>query len=126
MSSLVAEPHQVLVVCLCADWCGVCRDYRSRFEQVATWFPGVEFLWLDIEDESDLLHPLEIDNFPTILIGVGHEPRFMGVLTPHAETLDRLIRAQFEVDFSNKVFDPDHVSLLSRIREAKHLRPQPK
>jgi hypothetical protein len=30
-----------LVVCLCAEWCGVCREYRSRFEQVLARLPQV-------------------------------------------------------------------------------------
>jgi len=24
----------LLVVCLCVEWCGVCREYRIRLEQV--------------------------------------------------------------------------------------------
>lgn len=120
-SSVAVAPESVLVVCLCAEWCGVCRDYRSRFDQVKARFPGVEFLWVDVEDEADLLHPLDIDNFPTLLVGVGDEPRFMGPLTPHVDTLDRLIRAQLQVGASGKTFDPAHVSLLFRIRQAKGL-----
>ena len=111
----------VLVVCLCADWCGVCRDYRSRFEQVAARFSEVEFLWMDVEDEADVLYPLDIDNFPTLLVAVGDEPRFLGPLTPHVDTLDRLIRAQFEHRSTAQTPDPAHVSLLSRIRQAQGL-----
>src|SRR5659263_77846 len=48
-------PASVLVVCLCAQWCGVCRDYRQRFTQVQAQFPAVRFLWIDVEDEADLL-----------------------------------------------------------------------
>ena len=120
-SSVTVAPQSVLVVCLCAEWCGVCRDYRSRFDQVQARFPGVEFLWIDVEDEADLLHPLDIDNFPTLLVGVENEPRFMGPLTPHVDTLDRLIRAHLEVGATDKSPDPVHVGLLSRIRQDKGL-----
>lgn len=120
-SSLAVAHPSVLVVCLCADWCGVCGDYRSRFEQVATRFPGVEFLWMDVEDEADLLHPLDIDNFPTVFIAVGDEPRFLGPLAPHSETLVRLVRAQSEPGAAAKESDPTQVSLLRRIRQAKGL-----
>jgi thioredoxin 1 len=113
---------ELVVACLCAEWCGVCRDYRSRFEQVAARFPGAKFVWIDVEDEADLLHPLDIDNFPTLLVGVGDEPRFLGPLTPQADTLDRLIRAQLAAGATAKVPDPDHVSLLLRIRQVKGLR----
>ena len=120
-SSETVSPHMVLVACLCAEWCGVCRDYRSRFEQVTARFPDVKFIWIDVEDEADLLHPLDIDNFPTLLVGVGDEPRFLGPLTPQVDTLDRLIRAQFAAGSSTRTHDPEHVSLLSRIRQAKGL-----
>lgn len=120
-SSVTVAPQSVLVVCLCADWCGVCRDYVNRFEQVQARFPGVEFLWIDVEDDADLLHPLDIDNFPTLLVGVGPEPRFLGPLTPHVDTLDRLIRAQLQVETVGNAFDSAHVAVLSRIRHAKGL-----
>ena len=118
---LTVAPPAVLVVCLCADWCGVCRDYRSRFEQVATRFAGGKFLWMDVEDEADVLYPLDIDNFPTLLVAVGDEPRFLGPLAPHVDTLDRLIRAQCEPSSVGHTPDPTHVSLLLRIRQAKGL-----
>ena len=55
-----ALPASVLVVCLCAEWCGVCRDYRSRFALVQSKFPQARFLWIDVEDEADLLRPLDV------------------------------------------------------------------
>ena len=117
VSSSMSAPR-VLVVCLCADWCGVCTDYRSRFETVAARFPGAKFLWMDVEDEADVLHPLDIDNFPTVLVAVGDEPRFLGPVAPHIETLDRLIRAQCEPSVVHKSPDVSQVLLLQRIRQA--------
>jgi len=65
----------MLVVCLCADWCDVCSNYRSSFEQVQAAvrqdLPQARFIWLDIEDEADLLHPLDVEDFPTLLIAVS-------------------------------------------------------
>lgn len=115
-----AQPA-LLVVCLCAQWCGVCRDYVSRFSQVqasvqAEW-PQAQFFWIDVEDEADLLHPLDIENFPTLLLAVGSEPRFLGPLTPQAQTLERLIRTTLEG--SPALTDPELVALVARIREAK-------
>lgn len=82
----------ILVACLCAEWCGVCRDYRSAFEQVQSRFPQARFVWVDVEDQADLVDPIEVDNFPTLLIAVGDQPRFFGTMTPQAETLERLVR----------------------------------
>src|SRR6187402_790900 len=89
-------PSSLLVVCLCAQWCGSCRDYRSTFDEVAASFPTANFRWVDIEDEADLVDPVEVENFPTLLIAAADGPRFFGPVTPHRETLARLLRAQIE------------------------------
>jgi thioredoxin 1 len=114
-----ALPASVLVVCLCAEWCGVCRDYRSRFEQVQSRFPQAQFLWIDVEDEADLLDPLDVDDFPTLLLAVGGEPRFFGPLTPQAETLERLIRAQSENLMAPALANQGVAALVDRIRASK-------
>ena len=106
----------VLVVCLCAEWCGVCRDYRARFEQVQAKFPQARFLWIDVEDEADLLHPLDVEDFPTLLLAVGDTPRFFGPLTPQPETLERLIRAQIENPTAPALANQAVADLVARIR----------
>ena len=42
------------VVCLCAGWCGVCREYRAVFDALAAAHPQVRFDWVDVEDEEAL------------------------------------------------------------------------
>lgn len=107
----------LLLVCLCAQWCGVCRDYRSRFEQVQAQYPQVQCLWLDVEDQADVLEPLDVENFPTVLLAVGGEPRFFGPLTPQRETLERLVRVHLQGP-QPALADPAVGALLARIRQA--------
>ncbi len=46
------------VVCLCAQWCGNCRDYTPVFESMRERFAGAARLsWIDIEDQSEVKHP---------------------------------------------------------------------
>ena len=86
-----ASPTDTLrVVCLCAAWCGTCTEYQPLFAQLQAEFAAARFEWVDIEDEADLVDPIEVENFPTILIGQGAEPRFFGTVMPHLETLRRL------------------------------------
>ena len=118
-SENMAPEASVLVVCLCAEWCGVCRDYEARFKQLQTKFPHAQFLWLDVEDEADLMHPLDVENFPTLLLAVGDAPRFFGPVTPQPEMLERLIRAQTQDASAPALPDPAVVQLVSRIRRAK-------
>jgi thioredoxin 1 len=86
-------PPTFWVICLCAEWCGVCRDYRPVFEAVAARHPGLRFAWIDIEDEAERLGDLDIETFPTLLVAEGESQRFLGTLTPHAETLSRLLES---------------------------------
>ena len=79
-------------------------------------FPHARFLWIDVEDEADLLHPLDVENFPTLLLAVGDEPRFFGAITPQPEMLERLIRAQTERAEAPALTDPAVVALVSRIK----------
>ena len=60
--------EEFLVVCLCAEWCTTCREYRSGFNDLAADFPEARFCWLDIEERADDLGDLEIENFPTLFI----------------------------------------------------------
>lgn len=115
----------VLVVCLCAEWCGVCRDYEGRFTQVSSQFPQARFLWVDVEDQADLVDPLAVDDFPTLLIAVGNELRFFGTVTPQPETLERLIRDRVADSMASapSVSEPDAVALLSRLRGSLGAQP---
>ena len=51
-------------------------------------------MWVDVEDEADLIDPIEVEDFPTILISSGEKPLFFGTVLPHVETLERLIQAK--------------------------------
>ena len=56
-------------------------------------FTEARFVWVDIEDQSDLVDPVEVENFPTLLISVKDTPCFFGTVTPHADTLRRLVQS---------------------------------
>jgi thioredoxin 1 len=81
------------VVCLCAQWCGTCHDYRPLFEEVARAHPHLRFAWVDIEDDADIAGDFDIETFPTVLVADAGGTRFMGPLLPHAATLARTLAA---------------------------------
>jgi len=112
-----AEP--LLVACLCARWCQLCNSYRATFEAAAARHPGHRFVYVDIEDEADLVHEVDVENFPTLLIAEGGRLRFLGVVTPHPETLERMVRAAVERNLppaSQELEDDDIAALLSGLR----------
>ena len=79
------------VHCLCAEWCGTCRDYRPGFHALGGQFPGVRFVWLDIEERADDLGDLDVENFPTLLITRGDVVLFFGTMLPHLGHLQRTL-----------------------------------
>ena len=81
------------VVCLCAEWCGTCRDYRPLLQAVARAHPGLRFAWVDIEDHAELADDFDVETFPTLLLVDREGTRFLGPLLPHAETLTRMLTA---------------------------------
>jgi thioredoxin 1 len=84
-----------LVTCLCAEWCGVCREYRPGFLDLAKRFPQLRFEWLDVEDDADAAGHLEVENFPTLRIMQGESQLFYGVMPPQHEHLARLLLKLF-------------------------------
>lgn len=82
---------QWLVVCLCADWCGVCRDWRALFDTAAAAHPDLRFAWVDVEDEADALGEVDIETFPTLLVAQDGQPRFYGPVLPSQAQLERLL-----------------------------------
>ena len=91
----VAEPATAptWVVCLCAEWCGTCRDYRPAFERIAAAHPGLRFAWVDIEDHADIADDFDVETFPTLLVAGAQGTHFLGPLLPHPETLTRMLGA---------------------------------
>ena len=105
------------VVCLCADWCGTCRDYRALFDALAPAYPGVRFVWVDIEDEADVAGDLDVETFPTLLIADGQTARFQGPLLPQAGVLSRLIES-LQADQGSARADPQAQAVFERVRTA--------
>lgn len=118
MTSL--KSTEFLVACLCADWCGACREYKPLFDALQRKLPNVRFLWVDVEDEADLIDPMEVEDFPTILIAKDRNPYFFGTVLPHIETLERLIQDKLSTD-ERTVLKDAAVMKLSKSLSDKHL-----
>jgi thioredoxin 1 len=91
------EGDRWIVACLCAAWCGTCGGYRTAFESVAERHPDKVFVWIDIEDNADLLGDLDVENFPTVLVQREDIVAFFGTMLPELKLLDRLVLAQAEL-----------------------------
>jgi thiol-disulfide isomerase/thioredoxin len=82
-----------IVACLCAAWCGTCETYRVTFEELAGRHPDKFFVWIDIEDQADVVGDLDVENFPTLLIQHHDMVAFFGTMLPDAGIAHRLLQS---------------------------------
>lgn len=80
-----------LIACLCAEWCGSCREYRDAFTALSDARPDLCFVWIDIEDQADVADGFNVENFPTIVIEDSGTTRFSGTVLPQRGILERLL-----------------------------------
>ena len=127
-SNPTAEP--LLVACLCAQWCRTCDAYRDTLvatrDAMRRGHPdaAMRFVWVDIEDESELVGDLDIEDFPTLLLARGDQVLFFGPVLPHAQTLDRLVRNALDTGLpplSAAALAQDVLALPARLREHAEL-----
>jgi thioredoxin 1 len=93
IAETLSRPGSLLVACLCAEWCGTCREYLPRFADLAAALPQHAFVWVDVETHPELLDDDDIEDFPTLLIQDATRTRFYGPMLPHIGHLERMIEA---------------------------------
>ena len=93
IAAQLAGPRWI-VACLCAQWCGTCATYRNTFEELAARHPDKLFVWVDIEDQSEVVGELDIENFPTLLIQQDDHVAFFGTVLPDGGLAHRMVQAQ--------------------------------
>jgi hypothetical protein len=127
MSAVPPTPSDqpLLVACLCAQWCRTCDAYRDTLLHVRDALQPthpdspLRFVWVDIEDESELVGDLDIEDFPTLLLARGDQVLFFGPLLPHAQTLDRMLRGAIAGELpplTAAALAPDVRALPARLR----------
>ncbi len=88
----LARQSQPIVVALCAQWCGTCREFGVSFEQLEQQFPQALFFWLDVEDDAALTGDIDIQDFPSLaLYGAGGEVLYFGTSLPQQAVVARLL-----------------------------------
>jgi thioredoxin 1 len=116
------EPHDWWVICLCAQWCGVCREWRDAFNEAAAAHPHVHFAWVDVEDEAQAMGDVDVETFPTVLVAQGTSPRFFGPVQPSAAQLARLVASLMSASEPARC-PPETAALLGRLAPVVLLNP---
>lgn len=103
------------VVCLCAAWCGVCRQYEPEFQALQEKFPQVRFGWVDVEDSEALMGDVDVETFPTLLIADGERAMFLGPLLPQVKVLERLLQSLMDGQPASSSLPSEASALWQRI-----------
>lgn len=61
------------------------------FDAAAVSHPQDSFAWIDIEDQDELVGDVDIETFPTLLVGTGERVLFFGPILPSPNLLTRLL-----------------------------------
>jgi thioredoxin 1 len=86
-----SEPASWWVVCLCAAWCGVCREWQPTFSAQARANPHLRFAWVDVEDEDEAMGDVDIETFPTLMVARADQVLFLGPIPPSSTQFTRLL-----------------------------------
>lgn len=95
--AVIAAEVVLDVVCLCAAWCGTCREYEATFEALRQAMPGHRYRWIDIEDEADAIGDIDVETFPTLMLAHAGRLLFAGPVLPRLGDAQRLLAVQCEV-----------------------------
>jgi len=83
--------NDCVIVSLCAAWCDTCTQFREVYERIAVARPNMLFVWLDIEDDSEVCGDIDVENFPTLAVFRGDVLVHFGVSLPQQGAVARLI-----------------------------------
>ncbi|MCQ9617102.1 thioredoxin family protein [Paenalcaligenes niemegkensis] len=101
------------IVCYCAAWCNTCKAYQPQFDELSALHPQHCFVWVDIEENEELLGDEDVDNFPTVLIQNKKGTLFFGPLLPHIEHLQRLLEHAAETPVQHNIGPGDFKALVA-------------
>ena len=86
-----ASDGKLVVVAFCAAWCDTCNEFRRAYERLAAPRPETTFVWLDIEDDAEIVADVDVQNLPTLAVFRSGAALHFGVSLPHESTALRLI-----------------------------------
>jgi thiol-disulfide isomerase/thioredoxin len=109
---------RLLIACFCAAWCRTCDDYVRVFEMLKQRYAqDADVVWVDIEDQADLIDDVDVENFPTLLISDAQQVYFWGTVLPHANTATQLVGRVLAGDI-RKLTDAAIAELDQRLRDS--------
>lgn len=86
------EKDQLLVACLCAGWCSSCDNWQSSFKELAATQPEHCFVWLDVDDNPDMVAEVDLETMPVLLLQQNETIYFLGTIEPKPSIVNGLLQ----------------------------------
>ena len=90
-------------------------------ESLMDTYPDCRFVWIDVEDQSDLVGDLEIETFPTLLVGNVEGLKFLGTLTPQPDVLRRMVNSLLQPGAARLSHQPAAQRIIDQLAELPEL-----
>jgi len=81
---------KLVVIDFYAKWCGPCKQIAPKIEQMATEFPNVLFLKVDIDKNDDATKKYDITSIPTFLL-IKDEKKVSDLTGADSDKLRKLV-----------------------------------
>lgn len=106
-----------LVIVLCAAWCGTCNGFKEVAQSLGEHFTNTLFIWLDVEDDADVVGDIDVMNFPSLAVFREGVAVHYGVSLPHQGVVKRLISALLTNPIQEADVPEEVVELPQRIQD---------
>ena len=84
--------HEYIAVVICAEWCGVCREFRKIVKD----HQDFHLTWMELDIFEEISSDLVVEIFPTVVVLHQSSVLFVGAIKPKNESLQSLIDASRE------------------------------
>jgi len=84
------DENQRVIIMFSASWCGPCKTFKPKFQNISLENPDVVFAYCDIEETNALATELEIQSVPTV-VGFLNGIEESSVVGPSVDRVKELV-----------------------------------
>jgi thioredoxin 1 len=84
------DENQRVIIMFSASWCGPCKTFKPKFQNISLENPDVVFAYCDIEETNALATELEIQSVPTV-VGFFNGIEEASVVGPSVDRVKELV-----------------------------------